>query len=253
MTNRIIENTSRALVGLDNFHFSKVVSDTEAGLVYGEMVAVPNTIEINVNLNSSLATLFADNKPAIVHSVLGVADVSIVKASLPNEFLAEILGNKMQGALRHITPDQVSPYVGLAWRQLYSDGSYAYVKLYKGKFSEPENNSKTQEDGVEFQTKTINANFVATTFKAVADDGKEFSYMCTTVDETDPDYTNEGNDWFKAMLAPIAGWVTATSYVVGNLVVESNKIYRCAANHTSGATFAADLTAVKWVLVGDYI
>ncbi len=47
---------------------------------------------------------------------------------------------------------------------------------------------------------------------------------------------------------PIPLWLTATDYVVGNSVYESNKLYRCPSGqaHTSG-TFATDLAAGKWV------
>lgn len=41
-------------------------------------------------------------------------------------------------------------------------------------------------------------------------------------------------------------WLTGTPYVVGNFREESNKIYYCLVNHTSG-TFATDLAAGKWV------
>jgi len=249
---RTIENTARALVGLDNFHFAKMLLDTQDTIAYGEMVSVPDTIELNVNTNSSSATLFADNKPAIVYTTIGVVEVSLVKATLPNEFLQEILGNKMVGAVRHTSPSQVSPYVGIAWRQLYSDGNYAFVKLYKGKFTEPENNAKTTEESVEFQNRSITGNFVATTFKATADDGKSFSYLMATCDETDAEYTNEGDTWFDSMLAPVAAWVTGTAYVANDLVLNSGNVYKCLEAHTAGATFAADLSANKWVLVGAY-
>jgi hypothetical protein len=41
-------------------------------------------------------------------------------------------------------------------------------------------------------------------------------------------------------------WVTTTSYIVGDIVEQSNKIYKCLVAHTSG-TFATDLTANNWV------
>lgn len=44
-----------------------------------------------------------------------------------------------------------------------------------------------------------------------------------------------------------AAWLTATSYVVNDLVTESNLVYICLVAHTSG-TFATDLAANKWVL-----
>lgn len=251
MADRIIENTARALVGIDKFHYSKLVADTTTTIAYGEIVSVPETIEMNVNTNSTAATLFADNKPAIVYTTIGVVELSMVKATLPNEFLADVLGNKFVGAVRHTTNTQVSPYVGVAWRQLYSDGTYAYVKLYKGKFAEPENNGKTKEDGIEFQTRTITGNFVATSYEATADDASKFNYLMATCDETDPDYTNEGDTWFDYMLAPIPAWVTLTVYTAGDLVTEAGNIYECLVGHTAG-TFATDLAADKWVLLGAY-
>lgn len=46
----------------------------------------------------------------------------------------------------------------------------------------------------------------------------------------------------------IDAWGTATPYALGDLVVESNKIYYCLVNHTSG-TFATDLSAGNWLLI----
>jgi len=50
--------------------------------------------------------------------------------------------------------------------------------------------------------------------------------------------------------APIyttTAWVTATAYVVGDVVYQSDECYLCVESHTSG-TFSTDLTAVKWVV-----
>lgn len=47
----------------------------------------------------------------------------------------------------------------------------------------------------------------------------------------------------------IGNWVTATAYTVGDVVAESAKSYLCVTDHTSG-TFATDLAASKWVIIG---
>jgi hypothetical protein len=44
----------------------------------------------------------------------------------------------------------------------------------------------------------------------------------------------------------IGSWVTATKYKVGQYISEGGVIYECIIEHTSAATFAADLTALKW-------
>lgn len=49
-------------------------------------------------------------------------------------------------------------------------------------------------------------------------------------------------------LATAASWLTATSYLVGTTVYQSNSLYRCLVAHTS-VTFATDLAAGKWVLL----
>lgn len=47
------------------------------------------------------------------------------------------------------------------------------------------------------------------------------------------------------------GWVTATAYVLNDVISQSGLWYRCAVAHTSG-TFATDLAAVKWVAHNTY-
>lgn len=48
----------------------------------------------------------------------------------------------------------------------------------------------------------------------------------------------------------ISAWLTATDYEIGDVVHESNKIYKALTDHTSG-TFATDLAAANWVEMSD--
>ena len=48
----------------------------------------------------------------------------------------------------------------------------------------------------------------------------------------------------------ITDWATSTSYVVGNYVQNSNILYKCISNHTSG-TFATDFSAGRWSRMDD--
>ena len=49
---------------------------------------------------------------------------------------------------------------------------------------------------------------------------------------------------------PRGAWVTATAYVVGDIVSQGTGTYVCAEAHTSG-TFATDLAAAKWITLND--
>jgi hypothetical protein len=53
-----------------------------------------------------------------------------------------------------------------------------------------------------------------------------------------------GSVW-KAAGGGVDAWATATVYAVGDLVIQSSKIYQCLIAHTSGV-FATDLAALNW-------
>lgn len=58
-------------------------------------------------------------------------------------------------------------------------------------------------------------------------------------------YNSTAGIW-KAAGGGVDSWVTAFSYSVDDLVIQSNKIYQCLTAHTSG-TFATDLANGEWV------
>lgn len=197
-----VENTDRALIGIDKFHYAPLTTDTPETLVYGAMVDFPNTIEMSVATNSEVTSLYADNKPAIIYSTMGNIELSMTKTTIPNEVLGEWLGSPMEGGTRHITSTQNSPYFGVAWRQLYSDGKYAYVKLYKGKFTEPDKNATTKEESIDFQTAEITAQFASTTHEVEGTGtlvGTKFPLLMSIAEEDSPSYTNEGETWFESI------------------------------------------------------
>lgn len=209
MSTRYIENTDKALVGIDRFHYAPLIEDTETKLEYGDMAHLPNTVNISVAMNASTETLYADNKAAIIYSSIGNVELTAERTTIPEDVLAEWLGSTMEGGVRYVSQEQNSPYMGVAWRQVYSDGSYSYVKLYKGKFTEPDKSAVTKGETVEFQTASIVANFASTNYVKEVEDGgvtKEFPLLMSVASEDAEGYTNEGDTWFNAMYpAPVGG------------------------------------------------
>jgi hypothetical protein len=53
----------------------------------------------------------------------------------------------------------------------------------------------------------------------------------------------------RVVVPDATAWATTTGYVIGDTVKESGNTYYCLEDHTSG-TFATDLAADKWVLLG---
>lgn len=202
MSTKYISNTDRALIGLDKFHFAKLTKDEPDALTYEEMIEFPNTIEMTVSTNAEVVSLYADNKAAIVYTTIGNVDVSLTKTIIPNEVLATWLGSPMEGGIRHVTSTQNSPYFGIAWRQVYSDGKYSYLKLFKGKFTEPDKSATTKEETVDFQTAEITAQFASTVHEIDGTvDGKpaKFPLLMAIAEEDSPAYTDEGKTWFDSM------------------------------------------------------
>ena len=48
----------------------------------------------------------------------------------------------------------------------------------------------------------------------------------------------------------LSQWLTATNYEVGDIVIESNKIYKCLNDHVS-TTFSTDLASNEWIRLND--
>lgn len=245
-----IDKTDNTIVGVDKFHFSELLYDYPDLLKYGDMYDFPGTIEISATPENVNETLYADNAAVIVYTATSAFDVTVERTNLPEEVLAQLLGNAQEGAIRHVNSAAKPPYVGIAWRQLYSDGTYGYVKLFKGKFQEPDNVGRTREDGIDFQTRTIEGRFAETRYVHTTDEDKQFPLMMMGVIENDENYDDEGDTWFDEIFpAQVAEWKTGTNYARGNHVIEDDVIYRAIVGHKASAAFDTD--EANWVALED--
>lgn len=150
-------------IGCDNLVYAKMTTeDTDTTAPeYGAVTKAPGVMSININPNGSLETLFADDGPMESASTLGRIEVEIQKNELTTQNKADLLGHVIDnnGAVVYGDSD-VPPYVAIGFRTLKSNGKYRHVWLYKGKFNEPEDNNETKGDSINFQSDTINGQFV---------------------------------------------------------------------------------------------
>lgn len=190
------KDTQKVRIGVKNLHFAILNSDDSNGLAYATPYKVPGLIRIDVNPGTNIDTLYADNKPSIVFATVGTVDVTIEKDSLPDDLLAEILGRPTEGGVNYVTGVNNAPYVAIMFEQTYSNGTSSFVKLFKGKFIEPDRSNETKNDSVNFQTDTITAQFVATNFEKDFGSGRVEPLVMATADEDSTNYANEGATWF---------------------------------------------------------
>lgn len=150
-------------IGCDSLVYAIMQTEDTATTppAYGDVKTAPGVISININPNASQETLFADDGPMDTATTLGKVDVAINKAELTTENKADLLGHEIDdnGGIAYGDSD-VPPWVAIGFRTLKSNGKYRYVWLYKGKFTDPEDNNETKGDSINFQTDTINGQFV---------------------------------------------------------------------------------------------
>jgi phi13 family phage major tail protein len=192
-------------IGCDNLVYAVMTTEDtpEQAPVYSEVKKAPGVMSLNINPNSATETLFADDGPMEVASTAGKIDVEIQKNELTSQNKADLLGHELDtnGAVVYGDSD-VAPWVAIGFRTLKSNGKYRYVWLYKGKFSEPEDNNETKGDGINFQSETINGQFARLNhaFAVNAKSIRPWKY------ELDADAENANEDamkgWFKAPVMP---------------------------------------------------
>lgn len=194
-------------IGCDNLVYAKMTTEDTASAApaYGAVTKAPGVMSININPNGSLETLFADDGPMESAATLGKIEVEIQKNELTTQNKADLLGHEIDtnGALVYGDSD-VPPYVAIGFRTLKSNGKYRHVWLYKGKFTEPEDNNETKGDSINFQSDTISGQFTKLSFpyKVNGKSVRPWKY------ELDADNTEASSSviaaWFTAPVMPAA-------------------------------------------------
>lgn len=156
-----------ALIGCNNFHFAVMTTeDTKTSVpVYDDakgMTAISGLVKIEVQPQTNSNTLYADNGAYLTANALGEINVNLETADLPLEIAAKLLGHTYNAETKSIvySVNDTAPYVAIAFAAQKADGSTRFVKLYKGKFSEANDDAQTQGNSVEFKTASISGKFV---------------------------------------------------------------------------------------------
>ena len=194
-------------IGCDNLVYALMTKEDTATTPpeYGEVILAPGVMSININPNGAQETLFADDGPMETASTLGKIDVEIQKNALTTKNKSDLLGHAIDsnGALVYGDSD-VPPYVAMGFRTLKSNGKYRYVWLYKGKFTEPEDQNETKGDGINFQTDTINGQFMRLNNKYKIGDKEIRPWKYELDAEHEGAKDTAIKSWFNAPMMPSA-------------------------------------------------
>lgn len=176
-------------IGVDKLHYS-ICTDGDVE-TWGAPVPLKGVINANINPNASQETLFADDGPFETASTIGNIEVEINKAQLTLAERAVLLGHTYSNGKLVSKAGDVPPFVAIGFRTLKSNGSYRYVWLLKGKFQDLEDQNETKGDSINWQTDTINGQFLKT--------NKNDNWK-VEADSDDNDAATAISTWFDAVV-----------------------------------------------------
>lgn len=148
-----MSNTYRGKhIGVDMMHVYPLTADSAAGVTYGEKIAIPGTIRVGITPEFAEAVLYADNVAEDSLKMMTSAAISIDNSQLLEPVRGKLLGHTIEsdGTMTIKSTDQ-APFFGMKFRALLSteggagEPQYAYVTIYKMKFSEFSEEYKTME------------------------------------------------------------------------------------------------------------
>ena len=184
-------------IGVDRYTFFKLTSDDATGAVYGTPYNLKGTVEISPTDAGGSDVFDADNGAYETSSYIEKLGHEITNADIPPEVDAMWRGSERKSGVVEVGSDAKTIYFGVAWRILKSDGSYRYVRYYKGSYSFASNvggKTKTSQGSVDRQTAKATYTAVQRDF-----DNNYYAYF----DESDlPEGITKAefeNQWFTDM------------------------------------------------------
>ncbi len=149
-------------IGVDKYTFFNLVSDDKNGAVYGEGINLKGIVEIAPTDAGGSDTFDADNGAYETTSYIEKIGHEITNADIPPEVDAMWRGLERKNGVVEVGNDTPTVYFGVAWRVMKSDGSYSYVRYYKGSYSFASNvGGKTKNSDGSVEKQTAKASYTA--------------------------------------------------------------------------------------------
>lgn len=142
---------------------AELLTDDADGVTYGTPFPVAGVSTLSKTTETSSATKYYNNEPAIVINSVGGNEVSIDTSAIPEDVLAKIVGEFYDETTgMYVEGNPVSKYYALGYITKKTDGSEVYVWRLKGKFSYPESEHNTEDDGTDSNGNTLVYNGIST-------------------------------------------------------------------------------------------
>ena len=146
----------KSSTGVDEFFYGEVGDGTVAE--YIERVKFLQSI--SVEMGQEIVRAYGDNKTAEMAVSNGDITVNSGFHRVPQEDKTRMLGLEVVDGITAMGSGDNPPYMGVIFAKTFEDGSKEYVGLPKGIFLRPNIEGATKEDGTEFTSEEIEAQFM---------------------------------------------------------------------------------------------
>ena len=149
-------------IGVDKYTFFAVLTDTSEGATYGDPYNLRGTVEIAPTDAGGSDVFDADNGAYETSNYIEKLGHDITNADIPPEVDSMWRGLTQKDGVVEVGNDTNTVYFGVAWRIMKSDGSYRYVRYYKGSYSFASNvGGKTKASSGAPEKQTAKATYTA--------------------------------------------------------------------------------------------
>jgi len=151
-------------IGLKDVHVAIIESDGAAGTVYKEPVKIGRAITAKITPSVNSETLYSDDSVEDELTAFAGCEIEIEQNALTLEQRALILGKKYANGELVESSSDLPPKLALLFRSEKSNSTkakpvYRYCVLYKGKFSEIEDEYETKGEKPTGKTTKIKGKF----------------------------------------------------------------------------------------------
>lgn len=163
------EKKPSTIVGISNIHVAQQLTEGDAKTkpTYDKPLPVLGTVSLEIGLNASIESFYADNIVFEGSSSQSDTDVTWEKAGLDQQMQEYILGRFVDASGMIIqSSSQEPPVVALLGEKLHANGKRERFCIYQVRFPESNETGQTKADGVEFGTFTMEGKGTETLYQA---------------------------------------------------------------------------------------
>ena len=152
--------------GIRGLVAAKMVTDTADGITFSEVRPLCGTSTLSKTTETSSATKYYDNVPAIINRGVGGDEVTIDGSAISEEDQAWLMGEYYDEENDvYVEGEPVTDYYAIGYITKKTDGSERFVWRLKGTFGYPDSEHKTEDDGTDSNGTTLVYTGINTTHK----------------------------------------------------------------------------------------